>query len=72
MSKRQWLTVLGAWVMIFLFLGVPSAWHKIIALATGLIVIAIAYNLPADTKKENKNSASPVASSFVENEIKDQ
>lgn len=60
MSKRQWLCVLGAWTMIFLFLGVPSLWHKIIALVSGLIVILISYNLPHE-KKDIK------ADSFTEN-----
>ncbi len=48
MSKRQWLCVLGIWIMFFLFLGLPSMWHKIIALASGLLIIVIAYRFPAD------------------------
>lgn len=63
MSKRQWLCVLGVWVMIFLFLGVPSLWHKIFALVSGIIIISIAYNLPA----EERLSSSEGSSTFVEN-----
>ncbi|HEY9583742.1 MAG TPA: hypothetical protein VJI66_02155 [Candidatus Paceibacterota bacterium] len=63
MSKRQWLCILGAWVMIFLFLGVPSLWHKILALLSGLIIIIISYNIPPE-KKQNNNSGE---SSFTEN-----
>lgn len=66
MSKRQWLCVLGVWIMIFLFLGVPSLWHKVMALISGVVIIAIAYNLP----HEKKNiSADPErnAPSFTEN-----
>jgi len=63
MSKRQWLCLLGAWVMIFLFLGVPTLWHKIIALFSGLIIILISYNLPPDKKNNTDSSA------FVENNI---
>lgn len=72
MSKRQWLTLFGVWIMIFLFLGVPSLWHKIIAIVSGLIIVAIAYNLPADVKKENKGPGSNTNSSFIENDIKHQ
>ena len=58
MSKRQLLCVLGVWVMIFLFLGVPSSWHKIAAIISGVVIIAIAYNLPLPTNEkieQNKN-----------------
>ncbi len=65
MSKRQWLSVSGVWVMVFLFLGFTSEWHQIIAIISGIIIIAISYNLPA----ENKSSI-PNNSSFVENEVK--
>jgi hypothetical protein len=69
MSKRQWLCLLGVWVMIFLFLGFPSFWHKIIALVSGVIIIAIAYNIPAEIKKNNNESAMPPSSSaFIEND----
>lgn len=71
MSKRQWLTLLGVWIMVFLFLGVPSLWHKILALISGLIIILIAYNLPADSRKE-KNSGPETTSSFIENDIPHQ
>jgi hypothetical protein len=64
MSKRQWLSLLGVWVMIFLFLGVPSLWHKIISVFTGLIIIFISYNLPPDRKFERKNT-----NVYVENNI---
>lgn len=62
MSKRQWLCLMGVWVMIFLFLGVPSLWHKIIALVSGIIIIAIAYNLPQEKKSQSGNG-----SVFIEN-----
>ncbi len=63
MSKRQWLCVLGVWVIVFLFLGVPSTWHKIIALLTGLIIIFISYNLPQERRIHRGSSA------FIENNI---
>ena len=49
--------------MVFLFIGVPSLWHKIIALASGLIIITIAYNLP----HEKNQNFSQNGSSYVEN-----
>jgi len=49
--------------MIFLFLGVPSLWHKVLALLSGLIIIIISYNIPPE-KKQNNNSGE---SSFTEN-----
>lgn len=54
MSKRQWLSVMGVWVMIFLFLGFPSSWHRIIALLSGIIIIGIAYNIPQEQKKDTQ------------------
>ena len=60
MSKRQALSIIGVWVMVFIFLGIPSSWHKIIAIVTGIVIIAIAYNIPP---KENRNTAD----SFTEN-----
>ena len=48
MSKRQIIILLGVWIAIFLFLGFPRGWHKILAIATGLYLIAIAYRLGSD------------------------
>lgn len=56
MSKRQILCLLGVWVILFLFLGVPSLWHKIIAVFTGLIIILVSYNLPHE-KRQNINDS---------------
>lgn len=63
MSKRQWLCILGFWVAVFLFLGVPPFWDKIIAGITGVIIIIVAYNLPHEKKQSN----SYTDSSFTEN-----
>ena len=43
MSKRQLLVILGIWVMAFLFLGFPSAWDKVFALLSGLIILVVAF-----------------------------
>jgi len=50
MSKRQLLCLLGVWVIIFLFLGLPYPWHEVIAVISGLIIILISYNLPHEKK----------------------
>lgn len=42
MSKRQVLMILGVWVMIFLFLGLPAVWDKLLSLGVGLVIILIA------------------------------
>ena len=65
MSKRQILSVLGVWIMVFLFLGIPPLWHKIIALISGIFIIFISYNIPHnrnDMKKDNQSRET-----FVEN-----
>jgi hypothetical protein len=45
MSQRQWIVIIGVWVMIFLFLGFPSSWEKAFAILTGLLIIVIAYRI---------------------------
>ena len=62
MSKRQWLCILGVWVMVFLFTGITTPWHKVVAIVTGLIIITIAYNLPQERKTFSSKD-----SGFVEN-----
>ena len=57
---------MGVWVMFALFLGFPIAWHKIILLISGLIIIIIAYNLPQEEKTLLKDD-----SPFVESENRD-
>ncbi len=48
MSKRQIIMVLGVWVGIFLFLGIPGTWKEILAVATGLILVVVAYSLKSE------------------------
>jgi len=49
MSKRQVLMLLGALVAIFLFLGFPQTFDKVIAVFLGLLIIVVAYRLPVVT-----------------------
>jgi len=45
MSQRQWIVIIGVWVMVFLFLGFPSSWEKVFAILTGLLIIFLAYRI---------------------------
>lgn len=45
MSKRQLIIILGVWIMVFLFLGFPSAWDKVFALVTGFLLCLVAFKL---------------------------
>lgn len=45
MSQRQWLVIVGVWVMVFLFLGFPSFFIKALAIITGLGIIVFAYRI---------------------------
>jgi type IV secretory pathway VirB2 component (pilin) len=60
MSKRQFLCVLGVWVMIFLFLGLPSDWDRVVGVVSGLVIVIAAYTLPAPLRdsgvKESKET----------------
>ncbi|MES2216161.1 MAG: hypothetical protein V4481_02600 [Patescibacteria group bacterium] len=48
MSKRQWLILFGLWIIIFPFLGFPSEWNKIFAVATGILICFAAYRSNPD------------------------
>jgi hypothetical protein len=57
MSKRQWLMLFGIWVMVFLFLGFPDDWNKIIALVTGFFIFVGAYrvgDMSSDLQRERQ------------------
>jgi len=45
MSRQQWLSIIGVWVMIFWKLGFPEAWKPIIAIITGLVIIFISFKM---------------------------
>ena len=50
MSKRQTLMILGIWICIFLFLGLPYAWKEALAVLTGIAVIVTAYKIAPSVK----------------------
>ncbi len=68
MTKKQFLILLGVWVILFLFLHFPSTWDKIFAVLTGLLVIIVAFKFKTPSKTasigqvpyvEHKSSAQP-------------
>ncbi|MDE2188594.1 MAG: hypothetical protein KGJ35_02605 [Patescibacteria group bacterium] len=78
MSQRQWIVLSGVWVMVFLFLGIPATWEKILAILTGLFIIVIAYRIrfnslqkPADSFSESlsvkKVPDQPTTTNYVSN-----
>ena len=53
MSRQQWLSILGVWVMVFWDLGFPVAWKPIIAVITGLLIIYISFKMsPRNISKD--------------------
>jgi hypothetical protein len=51
MSQRQWVVIIGVWVAVFLFLGLPSSWEKVLSLLTGLLIIVMAYRIRLKEKQ---------------------
>lgn len=43
--------LLGVWVIVFMFLGFPQNWQKILAVITGVYMIILAYSLGSDAPK---------------------
>lgn len=43
MSQRQKLSLIGIWIAIFPFLGIPLSWKQAIAVLTGIGIIYVAY-----------------------------
>ncbi len=42
---------MGVWIAVLLFLGFPQGWQKILAIATGLYLIVLAYSLKIESPK---------------------
>jgi hypothetical protein len=66
MSKRQWLILFGIWVMVFLFLGFPALWNKIIAVATGLLIVIGAYRVGDASAQKPAKQQVPYVEHFEE------
>jgi len=57
MFKPKTILILGAWLILIPFLGVPSLWHSLLLYATGFILVA---NYFLRRKEESVNSVPPV------------
>ena len=60
MSKRQILVLLGVWVGVFLFLGLSSGWLEVLAVITGVAIIALAYSLGSEPTRTNSEDTTYV------------
>jgi hypothetical protein len=58
MSKRQVIILLSIWTMVFLFLGFPFFWDKIIAVFTGLCIVLLAISLQPGAPKLRSSAQS--------------
>jgi len=56
MSKRQLLILLGVWNIVFLFLGFPAGWNKVLAIVSGTLIVIIAYGVYNDRSKKKITS----------------
>ena len=74
MSKRQLLILLGIWTAIFPFLGFPSSWDNVLAVLTGLLIIAMTYGMRTAGNKNvsgEANIARKAEVTFVEHKVGD-
>lgn len=62
MSRQQWLSIIGVWVAVFLYLGFPAALDKIIAVASGLLIILISFKMNVKNRPKDSNNGT-----YVEN-----
>lgn len=46
--------LIGAWIVIYLFLGFTPVWDKIFALICGISIIAIAYTIKTEVKQQKE------------------
>jgi|GEM_PF-6460349 len=67
MSKRQILVLLGVWVGVFLFLGLPSGWLDALGVVTGVVLIALAYSLGSEPSRTNTTDNTYVEHKSTEN-----
>ena len=58
MSREMSIIVLGIWVMIVPYLGVPSAWRTILLVLSGAVIAVIGFLLRGQTfsKPHNKKT----------------
>lgn len=59
MSKKQIIIIISIFIMLFLFLGFPDFWDKMIAIFSGLLIIYLTYGLPKQEKPPVMNEQLP-------------
>lgn len=62
MSKRQFIMLLGALIIILPFLGFPSSWDTAIMVLIGVLIIILAYNIKPLIIDNSKNDIKRVYS----------
>ena len=65
MSKEMGIIVLGVFVVIQPFLGVPDSWHTFLSLAAGLAILVLGFLLRGEALSSDRKGSSK--HSFVEN-----
>lgn len=64
MSKRQILGIIGVWVIILPFLGLPSSWKSILLVLTGIGICSLAYSTRRSSSQfESDNNSTNAAKS---------
>lgn len=57
MSKRQFIILLGIWIMVLPSLGFPAGWDNALLVATGLLIVVISFMLKPEVKAAAKSDA---------------
>ena len=65
MSKEVLVIVLGVWILIVPFLGIPSSWKTTIFALSGLAIVVIGFLLR--TEAYSRGTKRPEHRKFVEN-----
>ena len=65
MSKEMAIIVLGIWVMIVPYLGVPGAWRTVLLLVTGFGLVVLGFFLRAEVLSRGPRHGT--SHPFVEN-----
>ncbi len=63
MSKRQILVIIGVWVILLPFLGLPGTWKTILMACTGVVLCFLAYS----GQSRQSKSESSFSNSYSDN-----
>jgi cbb3-type cytochrome oxidase subunit 3 len=65
MSKEMTIIVLGFWVAVVPYLGIPSSWRVMLLVLTGILLAIVGFLLRGESLSRNKGSSHHP---FVEND----